>query len=237
MEGVSLITPTGDRPVAFRFCEEYIARQTWVQNGNPLQWIVVDDGTVPTECTCGQDYVRRKPDGGPRSLHRNLIAGLRRAAYDRILIIEDDDWYAPEYIAHMAGLLETWELVGESRAKYYHVEHRRYRTFGNWRHASLCQTGFRQHLAALVEECCEPVSPFIDMRIWAFDLEKFLEPQSRMVVGIKGMPGRAGIGSGHRNVHRGRYHTDGDGSVLRSWIGADATRYFDLFPQEVAQSL
>lgn len=43
------------------------------------------------------------------------------------------------------------------------------------------------------------------------------------VVGIKGLPGRGGIGMGHRDNFRGT--DDPCGALLREWIGEDAEAY------------
>jgi hypothetical protein len=43
------------------------------------------------------------------------------------------------------------------------------------------------------------------------------------VVGIKGLPGRKGLGLGHRPDHR--FTPDPDFAKLREWIGADAEHY------------
>lgn len=44
-----------------------------------------------------------------------------------------------------------------------------------------------------------------------------------LCIGIKGLPGRAGIGIGHRLGPNEK--TDHDGTILREWIGDDAARY------------
>jgi len=44
-----------------------------------------------------------------------------------------------------------------------------------------------------------------------------------MSVGIKGMPGRAGLGEGHAG--HPRYAPDPSLNVLRQWLGPDAGHY------------
>ena len=39
-----------------------------------------------------------------------------------ILVIEDDDYYAPNYIEVMYKLLETSEIAGISNSRYYHMQ-------------------------------------------------------------------------------------------------------------------
>ena len=55
-----------------------------------------------------------------------------------------------------------------------------------------------------------------------FCLTKLLQ-RNGLVTGIKGMSGRGGIGMGHRADFTGSL--DVTGSVLRQWVGSDASRY------------
>ena len=66
----------------------------------PLQWVVVDDVIPVTRMTMDQSFVRPRPEWrGQHTLARNLREGLRLVQNDLVLIIEDDDWYSPEYFA------------------------------------------------------------------------------------------------------------------------------------------
>lgn len=58
-EGITIITPTGDRHEMFSLCAKWVSKQT-VQ---PNQWIIVDDGKIPL-CPPTMPfitYVRRVP--------------------------------------------------------------------------------------------------------------------------------------------------------------------------------
>ena len=54
---ITLITPTGDRPLAFALCQNWMRKQTVL----PFQWVVVDDGKIPMKPYVPMEYVRRKP--------------------------------------------------------------------------------------------------------------------------------------------------------------------------------
>ena len=83
--GITLITPTCNRPEAFALCEYWMSRQTY---SGEIQWIVVDDGTESICPTRGQSYIRRSPNtGNEHSLKDNLRDSLIHAQYDKILII------------------------------------------------------------------------------------------------------------------------------------------------------
>lgn len=216
---ISLVTCTGDRPECFARCERWMWRQTFRQSELPWEWIVVDDGREPTTTTLGQRYVRREPCRLPNeSFKANLRAGLESATGDVIFIIEDDDWYRSDHVDRLLGPLEKFDVVGESRAKYYHVAQRKYRQLENRNHASLCQTAFRRSMIPTI--LAELNTPFVDLRLWLKATSRFLFSQSESCVGLKGQKGRKGLGMGHNPV-RG-FHHDHDGTVLRQWIGEDA---------------
>ena len=142
---VTLITPTGDRIEAFELCRRWMSLQTKGQ----FQWIVVDDGytPLPDYLQAGTEYVRREPkEGENHTLPLNLKLAVSLIKGNKILIIEDDDYYGPDYIAIMSEWLDKFQLVGECCARYYHVPTMRYRRIGYSQHASLSQTGFRAEL-------------------------------------------------------------------------------------------
>ena len=226
-EQVTLLTPTGGRPEAFALCERWVARQTW-KNFN---WVVVDDGGgtgVQTPTTMGQIY-RYRPDLTPLA-HKVRFALNIGLAGDILFFIEDDDWYAPNYIERALERLGTHLISGEGRALYYHVMARRWALHDNMQHASLCQTVIRRALYQdLLDICNDPVSldGFLDSRLWHASPERrraVWEPSPRTLVGMKGLPGRIGYGVGHRPI--GPNWTDDDSlSVLTKHIGEDADVY------------
>jgi hypothetical protein len=223
---VTVVTPTGDRPEALELLRRWIASQT----RQPDQWLVVDDGKhrIKPKRVPEATVVRRKPraDDPSCTLGKNLEAILPLVAHDKVLIMEDDDWYGPEYIDTMAALLDAHEVVGISGTKYYHPGIPGYREMGRGDHASLSQTGFRKSaipevLKAIPFDANMPAFPecSVDMRLW-----KNCNGQGHLVPGadmklhcsIKGLPGRPGAGVGHDK----RYYTpDKDLTKFREWCG------------------
>ena len=223
--GVSVITPTGGRPWQLKLCAKYLERQTY---SGSLQWIVVDDGETRSELPklrremlLTQIYPTAKP--GVDTLSRNLLTALPEVCYNRILIFEDDDVYRPQYIAAILQGLEHAPLAGESPSLYYYVPGKKYRVMENNGHASLCQTGFREELIPVLESVCHAAPYYIDTRFWNLVPHKHIM-RSRFCVGIKGLPGRKGIGMGHDPA--GPYwQTDPYLVFLRTWIGEDVELY------------
>lgn len=218
---LTLLTATGARPEAWAICERLMARQTYA---GPVRWVIVDDGPVAQPVTFQRagwtlEVVRPQPywEAGQNTQARNLAAGLEAIGPDEsVVVVEDDDYYAPGYLADMARWLERRPLVGEMRARYYNIATGRGREMGNVRHASLCSTGVRAEGLRAFRAAVAKADKFIDLTLWRSLPGRLYS--TRHVVGIKGMPGRGGIGCGH--------HDDFGGNVrLRDWIGEDAALY------------
>ncbi|HCZ47951.1 MAG TPA: hypothetical protein DCZ11_02980, partial [Gammaproteobacteria bacterium] len=152
---LTLLTATGARPQAWALCERMMRLQDW---DGAVRWVIVDDGAHPQPLTFRRpgwtlEVIRPQPYWRPgmNTQARNLAAGLAEIGdTERVVVIEDDDAYAPGYLRAVASWLADAPLVGESHARYYHVARRVWRDCGNHAHASLCSTAVRDEgLAAL----------------------------------------------------------------------------------------
>lgn len=242
---VTCITCTSDRPWAMARAEFQMARQTLPWD----EWIVADDGVTPAKLTLGQRHLRLPPQPrGEASLAHNLRAAVRAANGEHLVIIEDDDWYHPEYLATCLRRLAEVPVAGEPLLRYYHVRKRCYATFPNAGGSGLFQTSFRREVVPTflraVNRALASGSYDIDGRFWrALAPDQCRLYEERQTVGIKGMPGKAGLGIGHRpGVVRRRgvrpcrwqppdeslgepWILDPNGHQLRTWIGEDANYY------------
>ena len=247
--GITVITLTGDRPLAFALCRRWLANQTQ----KPDQWIVVDDGRVPLSPTADMEYVRRdpRPDDPTHTMLLNLQAALPLVRGSKVLIMEDDEYYSPRFIAEMSRRLDEHEVVGIARSKYYHLPTGGFLRHTNMDHASLAQTGFRSSFLPEVIALAQG-DMYLDIRIWKKvgntdqlrwgenkDVAKERSVsggrgllfddgdgggEGCLYVGIKGLPGRPGIGVGHR--HYKEYLPDTPTrDTLRRWIPGDDKYY------------
>lgn len=192
---LTLITPTSGRPEAFSLLERWIASQTY---GASFEWIVAVENDQNYKFNLYQKIIRTSPKRRIHSLANNLAEALKIANGDNILIIEDDDYYAPDYIQFVADALSDYSLVGVTPAHYYHVGRQRFRYFANKAHASLAQTAFSRDLIRFVLEICKRGRPFIDRELWGlYQGKKGFIKNENIHVSIKGMPGTRGIGAGH----------------------------------------
>lgn len=221
---ITLLTATGERQEAFDLCQRWMMNQRF--NGS-VRWIIVDDGFNEQKITFKREnwsieVIRPTPfwQLGQNTQHRNLLCGLEAVkSHERLFIIEDDDYYAPSYLNHLYGILEGHDLVGEGLARYFNVQTGKGQFMENRTHASLCSTAMKGKAIAHFKQSILTRTKFIDMHLWSrFKGSKRLV-FSNNVVGMKGLPGRGGIGCGHR---------DGFGkeeNVLRDWIGEDSKYY------------
>lgn len=189
-------------------------------------WIVVDDGTVSTNCTLGQRHIRLTPGLPPSaSFARNLRIGLEQANRpdsEFVFFIEDDDWYGPHYLMSLLIALVSHDIAGESYARYFNVSERSYRYCYNAHHAALCSTAFRAVLIPQIIPLIADTDVYLDRRIWwDVDGRKHLQ-RTHHCVGLKGQDGRPGLAWGHRSCEAHGFRPDPDGMVLKQWIGDDA---------------
>jgi hypothetical protein len=214
-----------------------------------MQWVVVDDGhprmdfSFDAHLARGIDVTRIYPlpswVPGQNTLARNLVAGLREARHEWIFFIEDDEWYAPDYVEIQLRHLQQWQegilMLGERPAVYYNVEKQLYAVLKNNIHASLCQTVIHRSLGPLLERVCQAGSDSIDIRLWQqVRAEQKGLHEGQRSLGIKGMPGRPGLGTGHRPALSGiRWAYDGTWRYLESVIGEDYLHYKAISTKEM----
>ena len=224
---LTLLTATGARPEAWAICERLMAEQDYP---GPVLWVIVDDGPQPQPVTFKRDgwqlvVIRPAPfwQPGQNTQARNLAKGMEAVPADaRLVIIEDDDVYRADWLSHVDRQLDRAELVGECQARYYNLALRRGRQLSNNGHASLCSTAMRGAALATFRRELKPGVQFIDVNLWRRHPSRHLFTGGR-VVGMKGLPGRGGIGMGHRNDFRGT--ADPDLTLLRQWIGENVELY------------
>jgi hypothetical protein len=224
---ITLLTATGARPEAWAFCERWMAAQ---QFAGPVRWVIVDDGPTPQSVTLHRErwnleVIRPTPlwRPGENTQARNLCAGLEVITpEERVVVIEDDDYYAPDWLTHVTAALERALLVGETCARYYNIPKRCAHEHTNTTHSSLCSTAMRGRALRLFRDVCAYAPLYLDIYLWGAMSSRELFGGHR-VIGMKGLPGRHGIGSGHQRTFTGM--PDPDGVILREWIGGDAEIY------------
>lgn len=234
MSELTLLTTTGERPEAWRICELLMNKQTY--SGN-VRWVIVDDGSIQQPVTFQRinwklEIVRPVPFWrvGVNTQSRNLLSGLEKIGKnERVVIIEDDDYYDSRYLSFISECLNKYDMVGEAPSRYFNVSTGRGRLLPNNKHSGLCSTAVKGMALEELRTSSRRNFKFIDINLWKkFNGSKLLY-DSRMVVGIKGLPGRKGIGAGHRD-------TFGEPMDLRQWIGDDVDIYKKLITSGVSNA-
>lgn len=229
---IVLITPTGGRPKQFELCVQWMKRQTYT---GKVVWIVVDDCVPITTDIITEDFrekwhiIKRHPKPvwrkGLNTQSRNLKIGIDIVKafpqdwVEAIFIIEDDDYYRPTYLETMVKALQGFSLAGEVKTVYYNVNNRSFKINSNTAHTSLFQVCFAPNVIPAFESCFG--DKFIDVNFCKKINNKNLFESVQLSIGIKGLPGRAGIGKGH--VLKGT--PDSDLKKLKELLGQDYKYY------------
>jgi hypothetical protein len=234
---IVLITPTGGRPIQFKFCQQFMKNQTYA---GEVIWIIVDDCFPVTTNIVNEDFrenwtivkVYPKPPWkqGLNTQGRNIAAGINAMPKFRdikaIFIIEDDDYYKPIYLERMMLRFPGFQAIGEKNTVYYNVFFGGYVVNDNTRHASLFQTAFPLSSLPIFQQCLK--EKFIDFVFFSMLSNINLFNEGNLAIGIKGMPGRYGIGAGHSPAMFNRTdRKDPNFNYLRTQIGEeDAKLYY-----------
>jgi glycosyltransferase involved in cell wall biosynthesis len=231
----SIITPTGDRTPAFNRCVQMVANQT-IQ---PREWIIVDDGLThmgeQIEIPDWATYVRRerRSDDPPHTLSVNTLTALDHVTRDRVLIVEDDDWYAPIYAEFVLPHLELADMVGLNTIRYYHLLESQWKHGRPPQHTAFAQTAFKRghamdHLRAVCESNVTEIREkgLVDRYWWqTFEGSKHLiQDHPCMHIGLKGGFGRPGLAEGHKRSDPD-YKNDAQKVYLKNNMGPDCFYY------------
>jgi len=211
---ISLITPTGSRQYAFSLCEKYMLNQTFKDH---IQWIVVDDGEIPTQINLNQEYVRSDIiwKEGLNTQAYNLLLGLEKVKNDILFFIEDDDWYSPNFIQSIIDFLlkiKNTHIIGEADSLNYNIRTNQYFLHKMRNMTSLYKTCITREaypflkklLLYYYENNTKLINNnfFIDRMLWKSNdsntFNKYLINNNNLAIGIKNMPGRKGA-CGHLN--------------------------------------
>jgi hypothetical protein len=238
---IVLLTATGGRPIQFNLCQEFMQRQTYKGD---VVWIIIDDCMPVTTDNVKHPFkedwiiIKHYPKplwkAGMNTQFRNMIEGgdlilrnFNKEDIKAVFIIEDDDYYKPTYLEKMMEKLNGFDIIGETYSIYYNVFYNNYIVWGNVKHCSLFQTAFTPKVIPTLQDICRKPSHnpgyYIDVELWNRVKNKYFFRDGNLAIGIKGLPGRGGIGAGHDDFKE--MMPDKDGSYLKSLLGEEDKIY------------
>jgi len=164
----------------------------------------------------------------------NLLLLLQRAKGDYLSIIEDDDWYSPDYLLWMVGRLEG-DVVGISPTVYYHLPSAKFAVLDHPGRSSLFtvvgRTAFlRPQLEAVIREGS---GPSIDLRLWPRLGSRAGTVLSGSAIGIKHGWGSC-LGQGHNPKLAMPWTHDTDYRWLKRMVGAGDLQFYQQLVDKYA---
>ena len=235
---IALITPTGGRPAQISLCQQFMKRQSY---SGKVVWIIIDDCVPRTTDDIPEDFrenwiiIKKYPEPawqiGHNTQARNisvaintLLSNYTEEEIEAIAIIEDDDYYRAIYLERMISRLNGYDIAGETNTIYYNVFYRTAVTNPNTIHASLFQTVFNPKVIEHVKSSYG--HRFMDCQIWEKAENKNLFQEGNLAIGMKGMPGRYGIGAGHSKWSN---NIDINLNYLKSLIGEEDAKLYERY--------
>lgn len=246
---LSLVTCTGDRPQAFNLCCQWVHRQK-DESINPQpywdSWVVIDDSSgldnlttnisslsniLPTLNTPKVKYASREPVVEGNSFKRNMLDALKYTKGDIICFVEDDDYYDKAYFQAVRAAFENFDcqIFGLTDVTYYNIKQAKYRNIRNNTYCPMAFTAIKKELVPLLIECLETKDSSADIALWHRAKEKGLkmckQVSSSLGIGVKGMPGRAGLTASHTILDNRWLEDDSEFNAGRTIFGDDFVFY------------
>lgn len=220
-----IIPDRNDRPNFLENCRRMIKAQTFREGINHIKSIlVVSDPAENDEC----DITKRYKKG-----YDKLSSGLLGFEFDIIFLMENDDYYHPDY---MQAMLDAWEtagrpdIFGTNYTYYYHIGIKKYFKLTHTTRASAMNTMIKPGLNF---KWCPDNEPYTDIHLWETIKNKDLfGPEKIISIGIKHGIGKCG-GKCHTD-RLGKYtENDKDFSFLKE-VMKDDNESFEFYSKVFA---
>lgn len=202
-----IIPDRGDRKPFLDNCLRMIKTQTL----QPDYVLVVDFD--PTD---------EKPDITKR--YRVGYEVLSEGEFDVIALMENDDWYSPEYLEIM---VRNWELKGKpdifgtDYTIYYHLKLKKHFTMEHYHRSSAMSTLIKPNLDF---EWCPDHEVYTDIHLWQTLKGLTFRPEKHICIGMKHGIGKCG---GRNHIDRlDRYVNQDD---ILSILDSESFKFYSQF--------
>jgi hypothetical protein len=230
---LDIITPSGDRPLQFSLCVEWMKKQTFTGKVN---WIIADDSIashyetpkMPDNWSVTHLKINRLTLPTFSTQSDNILKALENVKNDKIVMVEDDDYYHPSWLETCDKNLNNCDIFGRTRVIFYNISNKTFwdKQYNNGLNP-MCQTSFKSTLIPKFKDICSKNTELLDHLLWGLveDSKKIFLSNNKIeyVIGIKGLSGRGGMSRKHTMIFN---NPDPDYYYLKKFIGENAlTRY------------
>lgn len=216
-----LIPDRGDRPKLMRNCLRMMAGQSVL----PDHLEIVNFDPQPNN---------QQPDITER--YRVGYEKLRGKGFDVIALIENDDWYATDYLETMVrewNLHSRPDLFGTAYTIYYHLKLKAWFTMNHSLRSSAMNTLIKPDLNFA---WCPDTEPYTDMHLWMTALKDkgiVWKPSRHISIGMKHGEGLCGGRNHYDKLHRFK-NIDLNLSFLRETLDAESFKFYSNYYQPIS---
>lgn len=186
MVKVGIIIPDrNDRPLFLKNCLDIISRQS-------IQPTIVEL----------VNYVPESNNIDITQRYRRGYDNLRNKGLDIIAFMENDEWYADNYLETMVNewiKLGKPKMIGTNYTIYYHIKLNAYFTMQHFTRSSAMSTLIKPDLDI---KWCEDEQPYTDLWLWKHIGGITFEPKKIICLGIKHGIGKCGGMAHIDKLHR-----------------------------------
>ncbi len=208
-----IIPDRGDRPEFLENCLRMLKAQTM----QPTIIEIVNDAPLSDE----KDITLRYRLGYER---------LRNKGIEVIALIENDDWYAYNYLETMYNKwleLGKPDLLGQSYTIYYHIKQRAWFTMNHPERSSAMNTFIKPDL---IFDWCVDNDPYTDLHLWLRSGLKgeIFTPKSHICLGIKHGDGLCG-GVNHVDALHRYTNRDSNMTFLNQIMDSESFNFYSNY--------
>jgi hypothetical protein len=219
-----IIPDRGDREKFFNNCLVMMHDQTVWRNGHEQQVSIISDGIIKASEKC--DIVPRVRAGYER---------LTLLGVDVIFIIENDDWYAPNYIEEMLSAWESFgkpDLFGTCYTIYYHLKLKAYNKMEHHQRSSLMNTMIKPGLDI---KWPVDIEPYLDLHLWQMPSIKsriVFRPEKHISIGMKHNVGKCGGALHSVDQNSQRWYENPDNGFLKATLDSESFEFYNNYFRE-----
>ncbi len=206
-----IIPDRNDRPLFLENCLRLIKQQT-----------------IQPACIEVVNYQAISDDVDITQRYRIGYDLLRGKDLDVIALIENDEWYSPDYLEIIT---KAWfssgrpDIFGTDYTIYYHIKLFAHFTMWHMSRSSAMSTLIKPDLNF---EWCADNEPYTDMHLWETLKGCTFHPEKNICMGIKHGVGKCG-GTGHTNKLHRFNESDADKKILSDLMDIESFEFYSNY--------